>query len=283
MRVAVLGMGNMGRAFAARALERGHDVTVWNRSAGRAADLVSSGAREADSPEGAAAGCEAVLIVLADDAAVLSVCLDEHGVLHSLEPGAILANISTVAPETARRLAEAGPDGRVLDSPVMGSPSLIAAGRGTFLIGGPSASVTALDQLWSDLGAGYTHCGPVGSAATMKLVSNLLLITGVAALAEGIATARGAGIPDELLRGVLADSFVVSPASKVRMESLFDESHPGWFSPGLARKDLRLAVDLAEQSGAGVQIGPATEALLTKVIETGRLWPDFSAVIEALG
>jgi 3-hydroxyisobutyrate dehydrogenase-like beta-hydroxyacid dehydrogenase len=283
MRIAVLGMGNMGTAFATRALERAHLVTVWNRSAGRAADLVAKGAVEADSPRAAVMGTDAVLVVLADDAAVLEVCLGDDGALASLGPAAVLANVSTVSPDTARRLAGVGPEGRVLDSPVMGSPSLIAAGMGTFLIGGPSTAVDLLHPLWSDLGAGYTHCGPVGTGATMKLISNLLLITGVTALAEGIVTARKNGISDELLRGVLADSFVVSAASKVRLESLFDNSHPGWFSPSLARKDVRLAVDLAERAGVEVRVGPATDALLTTVIDDGGQWPDFSAVIEALG
>ena len=283
MRVAVLGMGNMGKAFATRALERAHLVTVWNRSAGRATDLLAKGAVEADSPKAAAMGSDVVLVVLADDAAVLEVCLGDDGALASLGPAAILANISTVSPNTARRLAGVGPEGRVLDSPVMGSPSLIAAGMGSFLIGGPSTAVEVLIPLWSDLGAGYTHCGPVGTGATMKLVSNLLLITGVTALAEGIVTARKNGISDELLKGVLADSFVVSAASKRRLESLFDTSHPGWFSPALARKDVRLAVDLAEQAGVAVRVGPATDALLTTVVDAGGQWPDFAAVIEALG
>jgi 3-hydroxyisobutyrate dehydrogenase len=282
MRVAVFGMGNMGRAFAARALERGHHVTVWNRTPDRAADLMAGGAVEIHSPEEAVADSEVVLMVLADDDAVLGVCLGEHGVLNSLPPEATLAIVSTVSPDTVRRVAEIAPEGAVLDAPVMGSPSVIAAGRGSFLIGGPSPSVTGLHALWSDLGAGYTYCGPVGSGATMKLVSNLLLITGVAALAEAIATARHHGLPDDLLKSIFAESFVVSPASKIRLESLFDEAHPGWFTPALARKDVRLAVGLAEQAEIGVRIGPATDALLSAVIDAGRPWPDFSAVIEAL-
>jgi 3-hydroxyisobutyrate dehydrogenase len=272
----------MGRAFAALALEKGHHVTVWNRSANHASDLVSQGAIAADTPQAAVADCEVTLIVVADDDAVLSVCHGSGGVLGALPPGATLAIVSTVAPETVRQLAGAGPRDGVLDSPVMGSPSLVAAGMGSFLIGGPLPTVSALDSLWSDLGSGYTYCGEVGSGATMKIVSNLLLITGVTALAEAIATARQQGIADDLLKGVLADSFVVSPASKIRLDSLFDASHPGWFTPALARKDVRLAIGLAEEAGVGVRIGPATEALLSEVIETDDAWPDFSAVIEAL-
>jgi 3-hydroxyisobutyrate dehydrogenase-like beta-hydroxyacid dehydrogenase len=274
-------MGNMGRAFAARALETGHQTTVWNRTPGRVDALVASGAIEADLST-ATVGADAILVVLADDAAVFDVCLGDGGVLASLGPDAVFANISTVSPETARRLAELGPADRVLDAPVMGSPSMIAGGLGRFLIGGPAAAITAVEPLWNDLGSGYTHCGAVGTGATMKILANSLLITGVASLAEAIATARKHEIPDEFLRTLLAESPVVSLASNLRLDSLLDASHPGWFSPALARKDLRLAIDLAEATGVGVRIGPAAEALLTTVIDAGQEWPDFAAVIEAL-
>jgi 3-hydroxyisobutyrate dehydrogenase len=194
----------------------------------------------------------------------------------------VFANISTVSPDTARRLAEAGPQDRVLDAPVLGSPAAIVGGLGRFLSGGTTPTIAALVPLWSDLGAGYTVCGPAGAGATMKILANLLLITGVASLAEAVATARRHAVSDELLKSLLADSPLVSPASSLRLESLLDATHPGWFSPALARKDLRLAIDLAEEAGVGVRVGPATEALLTTVIDAGGQWPDFAAVIEAL-
>jgi len=81
---------------------------------------------------------------------------------------------------------------------------------------------------------------------------------------------------------VLSESPVISPTSAIRLKSVLDQEHPGWFSPILARKDLRLAVGLAQQAGLAVRVGPATEALLTTVVESGDEWPDFSAVIEAL-
>jgi 3-hydroxyisobutyrate dehydrogenase-like beta-hydroxyacid dehydrogenase len=274
-------MGSMGRAFASRALAKGHDVTVWNRTAERAAEVVAAGAHQTESPGAAAVGADVVLIVLADDAAVIDVCLGADGVLASLESQAVLANISTVAPDTIRRLSEARSSEWILDSPVMGSPEMIAAGHGSFLIGGAVSAITAVEPLWTDLGSGYTHCGPIGSGAVMKIVQNMLLMTGVAALAEGIVIALENGLSEDLVKGVMAESGVVSPASKVRLASLFDDAHPGWFSPALARKDVRLAIDLANQAGISARSGPAAEALLTAVIDTGREWPDFAAVIEA--
>lgn len=271
----------MGQAFASRALEKGHDVTVWNRSPERCGPAVARGARQAESAGDCAGGADAVLVVLADDDAVLDVCLGGDGVLAALGPTAVLANVSTVAPATIGRLVEAGPAERILDSPVMGSPEMIAAGIGSFLIGGSLQAITAVEPLWTDLGSGYTHCGPSGTGAIMKIVQNMLLITGVTALAEGISIARENGLSEDLLRNVMNDSAVVSPASKVRLASLLDDSHPGWFSPALARKDVRLAVDLARQVGLPARSAPATEALLTTVIDDGGDWPDFTAVIEA--
>lgn len=281
MKIAIVGMGNMGQAFASRALQKGNDVTVWNRSPDRCRPAVASGARQVDSPTASAAGADAVLVVLADDHAVLDVCLGTDGVLAALGPSTVFANVSTVAPDTIRRLVDVGPAERILDSPVMGSPEMITAGFGSFLIGGSMEAITAVEPLWTDLGSGFTHCGPSGTGATMKIVQNMLLITGVAALAEGIAIARGNGLSEELIRNVMSDSGVVSPASKVRLASLLDDIHPGWFSPALARKDIRLAVDLARQAGLSARNGPAAEALLTTVIDEGGEWPDFTAVIEA--
>jgi 3-hydroxyisobutyrate dehydrogenase-like beta-hydroxyacid dehydrogenase len=280
MRLTVLGLGAMGRAFAARAVERGHQVTVWNRTPGRAADLV--GATEAPTVADAVAQAEVTLVVVADDDAVLDICLGIDGALASVAKDAVLANVSTVDPETARELAIAGPADAVLDTPVMGGPTAVERGAVRLLIGGPTETVRRLDPLWSDLAQKYVHCGPAGAGATMKLMSNLQLIVGVAALAEAIATARADGLGDDLIATVFADSPVVSPSSRQRLDPLLDPAHPGWFSPELARKDVRLAVRLAERHGIPVRLGPAAENLLTTVISAGGQWPDFAAVIEAL-
>ncbi|HEX5406655.1 MAG TPA: NAD(P)-dependent oxidoreductase [Pseudonocardiaceae bacterium] len=280
MRVTVLGMGSMGRAFASRALDRGHHVTVWNRTAGKAAALVARGATEMSSVPDAVAHADATLVVVADDEAVLDLCVGIDGAMASVANGAVLANVSTVSPATARELAAAGPADAVLDAPVLGGPAQVAAGAGRFLIGGPAEAVHRLDRLWADLGSGYVHCGPSGTGAVMKLLSNLQLVIGVTALAEAVATARRQGIDDQLLRTVFGDSPVLSPASRQRLDAVLRPDHPGWFSPALARKDVRLAVALAEQSGVPAQLGPAVENLLTTVLAAGR-WPDFAAVLEA--
>ena len=283
MRVTVIGLGNMGTAFARRAMATGHDVTVWNRSPGKAAPLVDEGVKEAASPAEAVAGAEVALVVLTDDAAVESVCTGEGGLLAALPAGAVLADVSTVSPDLARRLAAAGPDGRVLDSPVLGAPGAIEKGQGRFLVGGPAEALSVAAPLLDDLGSSTTHCGEAGTGAVMKLVCNLLLVTGVAAMVESIAVARSQGIGDDLLRTVLGDVPVMSQAAKNRLGPALDPEHPGWFGPALARKDVRLALQLARDGGAALRLAPATDELLTTVMDSSRDWPDFVAVIEALG
>lgn len=85
-----------------------------------------------------------------------------------------------------------------------------------------------------------------------------------------------------MIRTVLGDAPVVSPASRQRLDPVLDPEHSGWFGPALARKDVRLAVDLARQGGAAVRLGPAADDLLTRLIDQGRDWPDLAAVIEAI-
>jgi 3-hydroxyisobutyrate dehydrogenase-like beta-hydroxyacid dehydrogenase len=282
MRVAVLGLGAMGRALAARALEKGHEVTVWNRSPGRAGELTAAGAVEAATPAEAAGRSEVVLVVVADDAAVRAVCLGPDGVLAGLGEGGVLAAVSTVSPSLTRELAAAGPPGRVVESPVMGSPTAVAGGAGRFLVAGPGQSVEHVAPLWDDLGSDHQYCGPIGSAMVLKLVSNMLLIVGVTALAEAVAVARAQGVSDDLLRTLFRDSGVISPTSRQRLEPILDGTHPGWFSPELARKDLALAAGVAEEGSVPVALGPAAAGLLDTVIGAGRQWEDFAAVIEAL-
>ena len=136
MRLTVLGLGGMGRAFAARATERGHQVTVWNRTPGRASELV--GVTEAPTVAEAVAEAEVTLVVVADDDAVLDICLGIDGALASVAKAAVLANVSTVDPETARELVNAGPADAVLDTPVLGGPAAVRQGAARFLIGGPA-------------------------------------------------------------------------------------------------------------------------------------------------
>ena len=146
-------------------------------------------------------------------------------------------------------------------------------------MGGADADAAVITPLLADLGSATLHCGPLGAGAVMKIVSNLQLVVGVAALAEAIAVARGHGIADDVITASFQDGPVVSPASRMRLASVLDPAHPGWFGAALASKDLRLCLDLAGQAGLDLGMAPAALALLDRLEGD---WPDFSAIIESL-
>ena len=135
MRLAVLGMGRMGHAVAERLLGGDHEITVWNRTPHKADDLVAKGAREASTPAAAAEETEATFTSLADDPAVRTVVTGQDGVAAGLGDG-VLIDASTVSPDTTAHLADTV-GGRLLASPILGSPTAVVSGDAAYLIGGP--------------------------------------------------------------------------------------------------------------------------------------------------
>jgi 3-hydroxyisobutyrate dehydrogenase-like beta-hydroxyacid dehydrogenase len=283
MRVSILGLGGMGTAFAHRALEAGHEVRVWNRSPGKGDALVTQGARAAVSAADAVAGAGVVLLVVSDDEAVRQVCLGEdRAVLRALAPEAVLTVVSTVAPATMRQIADSCPQQPVIDAPVMSSPAMILQGVGEFLVGGSDGAVESAAPLLRDLASGFTHLGPLGTGQVTKVVSNMLLITGLTAVAEGIAMARSQGVPDDALRGYLDKAIVVSQGSRFQLESVLDKAHPGQLVPQLAREYVQQAVDLAAEGGLPIRMAPAAVDQINRLLEQDRDWQDISAIIEAV-
>ena len=270
MRVAVLGLGGMGRALAHRLQTQGHDVVVWNRTPGKGGDL-----REAESAADAVDTADTVFVVVHDGAAVLQVCTEE--LLAAFAPGAHLLIVSTVTPEVVRQLEPSMP-GRVLDTPVLGSPDMVMAGQGQFFVGGEAATLQAVTQLLGDLG-NYTCCGALGSASVIKILSNTQLVVGVAALAEAVATARAQGVTDDVLNAVFGDSLMVSRGASFGLPALLDPNHEGQLGPvGDASYDVRLALELAAK--LNLALFPGALELLGRVADQNC--SDFSAVIEGL-
>jgi 3-hydroxyisobutyrate dehydrogenase-like beta-hydroxyacid dehydrogenase len=285
MRIAVLGMGRMGHAVAARLLDGGQDVTVWNRSPGRADDLVSKGAAEAPSAAEAARGQELVITSLTDDAAVLAVVVGDEGdggVAKALEPHAIYADMSTVSPETAARLADATGE-RNLASPILGGPAVVENGTATYLVSGPKERFEAAKPVYDVLGDSIRYLGEdVRLALQLKLVANYLLLSGIVVLGEAIATAQAVGVGEELLRGFLGGSPLVAPGLENRLDALIDGKHDGWFTTPLGAKDVGLLEELGRREGLRLPLADLVKRRYEEAAASGHADEDLTAVIELL-
>ena len=280
MRVAVLGLGNMGSGIAGRLLDAGHELHVWNRTAARAEPLTARGAILEASPGAAVREVEVAVTSLADDEAVLGVVLGDDGVAGCLPPSGVLVDMSTVSPETSRRLARAV-DGRFIDAPILGAPQAVTSGQATILLGGPDELVDRLMPLFQQLAARQLRCGPAGSGTTVKVVANLLLLGQLTVLSEAVATAQANGVDDRLI-AELGRTPLVAPALHNRLDDVIHGDHQGWFSARLGHKDVRLARTLARNGGLDLAVAAAVEALFDQAIGAGLGDRDITAVVEAV-
>jgi 3-hydroxyisobutyrate dehydrogenase-like beta-hydroxyacid dehydrogenase len=276
VRIAVLGLGQLGRALTTRLVAQGHEVTVWNRSPGRAGGL---GATEAPFAAEAVAGAEVVMSLLTDDDAVIEVLMPAGEVL-PVDAGTVMVECSTVSPATTRSLAVAF-HGRLVASPVLGSPSALETGQAALAVAGPADLVDGLAPLWSDLSGRVLRCGEdPGLALVVKLVSNYLLMGGVALLAEAVVVGQRAGLSDLLLGGLLSASPLVAPALHNRLDDLIGGDHDGWFPTPMGAKDVHLLLELAAGHSTALPLGRLVEARYAEAAASGLAERDITAVIE---
>lgn len=288
MRVSVLGMGSMGRAVALRLLGRGHAVRVWNRTPGKASEVIDAGAAEASSPAEAARDADAVLMSLADDRAVREVMArlaeSGSGSESGSESGApVVADMSTVSPDTSRALAGLAPGGRFVAAPIIGGPQAVVDGQAMGLLGGERGLVDRLGPVWQDLFAVQWYCGDdPGGALTYKLLNNYLLMSGVAVVAEAVAAGQAAGLDEAMLKDFLLRWPTVAPALHNRLDDILHGDHRGWFATRLGAKDVRLIAEVAESKGLRLPIARLVEQRYEEAAGRGWSDSDITAVVELL-
>lgn len=247
-RVAVVGLGRMGSAMAARLAQCGWTVTGYDQDPSRMSDQPDS-VRGAATLAAALANSNLVVSSLPDPSAVRSAWLDEQG-LSVLEGGSVLIETSTVDPATVLELAAHTPAGvSLVDSPVSGGPLEARAGRLTMFVGGDDAAVRRARPVLDELGGRLHRTGAVGSAKVVKIVNNIMSMTNIAVAAEAFAIGTSYGLEPEVLYSALAQSGGTSAQFVKRFpRALAGDLAPG-FALDLAAKDLALGVGLAETVG----------------------------------
>jgi 3-hydroxyisobutyrate dehydrogenase len=259
MHIAVLGMGRMGQALARRLLGGGHSVVVWNRSPGKADEVVAAGATEAGSVAEAVKAAEVVITSLTADEAVRAVAFGEGGLRAAIGAEAVYADASTVSPAMSEELAAAFP--RFVALPILGPPAAVESGRAVYLAGGDPTAVEALGPALATLTDTVRRYDTPAKAGHAKLASNLLLLAEVAALAEAMAVARSGGLGDDDIRALLGQSPMLAPGVKNRFEGVLQGDMEPWWSAALGAKDAGLAAGAARAAGVELPLAELVEAL----------------------
>ncbi len=276
-RVAVLGLGAMGRAIAARLLDAGHDLSVWNRTPGRDAELVAAGARRADSPAGAVSEREAIITMVTDGPALEQVLFGDDGAAEAIPRDATLIEMSTVGPTALTSVAERLAPVAVLDAPVLGSVPSVEAGSLVIFVGGERAVFERHADLLDLLGTPM-YLGASGSGAMLKLVNNAAGIVALVAVGELLALTDRAGLDLDVVLESLAAGPLASMIERWRPR-LKDEDRSSYFRLALARKDLALAFDEADRLGTRLTMLESAAARCDEAIEDGLGDEDFGAVV----
>ena len=262
MRIAVLGMGRMGRNLAGRLQENGHDVTIWNRTPGKAPELVEKGATEADSATAAVEGVELAITFLANDEAVRKVSDDIHG---ALGKETVYVDCSTVSPGLTRELDDRF--ARFAAMPILGSPSQVAGGQAIYLLGASDEIAGEIEPLFPALSEKHKRYDQPAIASGAKVAVNLLLLDGVIALAESFTVGRAGGLSDDQLRDLLGESPMVAPGLKYRFEGILTGDQEALWTTVLGAKDAGLAVEVARSAGIDLPITGTAERLYREAAE----------------
>ena len=278
--VAVLGLGAMGRAIAARLLGAGHDVRVWNRTPGRDEELVAAGARRSTTPADTVRDAEVVITMVTDPPALEAVLFGPDGAASTIPDAATLIDMSTVGPTEITSVVERVAPVAVLDAPVLGSVPSVESGSLVILAGGDHAVFERHTELLSILGTPI-YLGASGSGAWLKLVNNAASTATLVALGELLALTDRAGLGiDDVLKGLEAGP-LASLIERWRPR-LKGEDQSSYFRLALARKDLALVFDEAEREDTEPTVAEAAAARCDEAIETGLGDEDFGAIVPFL-
>ena len=249
MRIGFIGLGQMGAGMAASLLRAGHEVTVYNRTAARAAPLVAEGAKAAARISEASRG-EAVVTMLADDGAVESAVLGEGGIIHSLRAGALHVSSSTISVNLSEKLAEAHAKAgqRFVAAPVFGRPDVAAAGRLFVVAAGEEQAVAAAGPLFDAMGQKTFVVSETPKVANLvKLSGNFLIASVIESLGEAMALVAKGGVDRTRYVEILTSTLFTAPIYKTYGGLLASGTfEPAGFAAPLGQKDIRLVLQAAE-------------------------------------
>jgi len=281
-KVGLIGLGLMGKPMGMNLLKASFPLTVWNRTASRADELVAAGAKLAPSPRELAANSELVLSIVSDPPALEEVLWGQNGAMLGFQRGSIYIDSSTVSPTLVRKVAKACEERgvRFLDAPVTGGDWGAKKGELVFMVGGDAATLADAEPVLRVLGKKWFQLGPNGAGQTIKLAMNLILALEVDALAEAMALVTAAGLQGEKLVEVMQSSMARSGVLDIKSQNLLKGDYTPSFPLRLMHKDMRLALELAQQIHVEL---PATEAAFktySTVKETAKEDLDYSAVMK---
>jgi 3-hydroxyisobutyrate dehydrogenase len=270
----------MGAFMAANLARAGFPLTVWNRTAGRASELVALGATEVASPAALGGACDVVVACLTDSPQVEEVLFGPEGLAEGLAPGALFIDCSTLSPlkasEFAQRLTQQNVS--MLDAPVSGGSEGAKNATLSIMVGGADTDFERAQSILGAMGRTITHLGPVGAGQWAKAINQVILSGVYLGVAEGVTLGLKAGLDVERVLSALKGGAAGSWILENRSDRMIRDDYPLGFKISLHRKDLGIGLDLARSVGAVLPVASLAATFEDGLITQGYGDDDNSAL-----
>jgi 3-hydroxyisobutyrate dehydrogenase len=284
-RVAFAGLGIMGAPMAANLVRAGLEVAVYTRTQEKAERFAAEHdtARAAATPADAARDADAFVSIVPDTPQVEAVLFGDDGAAGALPEGALVVEMSTIAPTASRAIADRLAPRPYVEAPVSGSRPKAEDGTLTIMAGGSPEDFQKAKPLLDILGERIVHVGPTGHGQMAKLLTNTMGAVNAAALAECVHTAKAAGLDKEAFLEVAGGSAGASAMVALKGEPMFEERfEPALFKLEHMLKDVRHCIAEARALGIELRLGALAETLYARAADEGLGRKDFGAVYSAL-
>jgi len=275
--VGLIGLGHMGTAMAEQVLDAGFRLLVFNRTPQKAASLAARGAEVAASAGDLAARVDVVLTSLSNDEALEAVARE---VVAAARPGTVLVDMSTVSPAASARVAADADAASVgyLRAPVSGNPTVVRAGKLSFIVSGPAEVLERAEPVLRAIGPTIHHVGDAEQARIVKLAINLMIAGLGELMSEALVLGEAAGVTRIDLLEVMGSSAAGAPFVKYKTEPLVNDDFSATFTTALMEKDVDLILDAADEHGALLPMARELKTLLRAASEAGYADDDFIAL-----
>ncbi|MDG6077905.1 3-hydroxyisobutyrate dehydrogenase [Erythrobacter litoralis] len=287
MKIAFIGLGNMGGGMAANLTKAGHEVNAFDLSEDALAAAKDKGCTTFTDAREAVQGADAIVSMLPNGEIVKTVYIDS--VIGHAPQGAVLIDCSTIDVATAKEVAAAadGAGYAMVDAPVSGGIAAANGGTLTFMIGGSDEAFKRAEPVLQDMGKAVIHAGDAGAGQTAKICNNMLLAISMIGTAEAMKMAQKLGLDPQKFYEISSQSSgycwslnAYTPMPGVGVDSPADNDYQGGFATALMLKDLRLAMAAADEADAAVPLGARAASLYEDFSGAGNGGLDFSAIIQ---
>jgi 2-hydroxy-3-oxopropionate reductase len=284
--IGFIGLGVMGKPMAKNLIKAGHRLVVHNRSRAAADEVAKDGATAASSPADVAKAATIVITMLPDTPDVELVLTGPNGVLSTLQPGAVVVDMSSISPAATRRLADAvaAKGASMLDAPVSGGEIGAINASLSIMVGGEEAAFARLKPIFEAMGNAerIVHIGPSGAGQICKVCNQIAIGGALTGVSEAFALAKKAGVDAARVREALLGGFAASRVLEVHGERMLTGNYKPGFRTKLYQKDLRLANEAASANGVAIPGTAVLTQLVNALVAKGSGDLDYAAVATVL-